>query len=723
MSSWTPDRSVLLSLLMDEVTGTKGEIEIRQDYAKLHDCVGSLPSLPSYYTGSKAEGLNLPGSDDDFMSDINYMFNIKVTQSSNNTSATSSDMMFYLHTENVLPGFALLEVPLAYHISLGSVIERINGVSYLSSNLFAQDAFNLLNSFSKFSSIIHRQGPSMEHRMFNVFGGRNQEGIDSVWSIYCNFWPNKASEWSQRPRHFGWPTTSTVSSIISFGCHVVAVGHPHSNTNLTEWRISFSLAERTLVCSFNHIQIQCYAVLKIILKEFIKTKCSPQNQVLCSYFIKTFLFWKFETTETNFWRDDNFRECIMYSIIEFANCLQDGVLPHYFIPDFNLLSVKLTRGAQRELLQLYDHVIQCNMSILNKCKTLRIVWSKFLSADNDQITIIHDARKSYFMRHDDLMSRSCHQLANKCLLFKFDNYRSSLNFFCGHGPLAINSYSTVYNLIIQPVQITPISKILALSCDTDLKPLVVKQIMLNKFIESSIKPYPRNKMLYKLHLLAHKEPPTFDVSTSKLWYTIVLLSKGDFTSALSIVNTVLSSIPPFAFWVFPFARYDNAEAEQLYAETFMNSRNTIFARAGKAWLMPLSFEKYMTALVPLAIQIELFFSEGFLGNLPVRVSPFVMIHYLAFQCYHGLGENEKRDNALRQLLDTVNSNVQVHPFYFHSYNIAGHCLLIVGHIGRARDMFKRSDQLIKPYLPLVSSSENTAAAWYLQNFCLNSSSL
>ena len=146
-----------------------------------------------------------------------------------------------------------------------------------------------------------------------------------------------------------------------------------------EWRISFSLAERTLVWSFNHVQMQCYALLKIIQKEFIKVRCNPPNQVLCSYFIKTFLFWKYETTELSFWREDNLRHCIKFLLVEFSKCVQEGVISHYFIPRFNLLSIKLTRAAQAEILQLLDIITQSDISILKECRTLHSVWSEFLS--------------------------------------------------------------------------------------------------------------------------------------------------------------------------------------------------------------------------------------------------------------------------------------------------------------------------------------------------------
>ena len=151
-----------------------------------------------------------------------------------------------------------------------------------------------------------------------------------------------------------------------------------------QWRISFSVAERTLAWSFNHAQMQCYAVMKLILKEFIKVQSSENTKdVLCSYFIITFLFWQYEETDPSFWQIKNLRGCIMYLLREFCKSLQGGVLRHYFIPQFNLLEVKLTRSAQRELLQLFDIVIQYDMAIMADCPSLAGVWTKFrIGRDN-----------------------------------------------------------------------------------------------------------------------------------------------------------------------------------------------------------------------------------------------------------------------------------------------------------------------------------------------------
>ena len=99
--------------------------------------------------------------------------------------------------------------------------------------------------------------------------------------------------------------------------------------------------------------------MKVVLKEFIKVQCPEEhNDTLCSFFIKTFLFWQYEKTDQSFWHSANLSECLRYLFNKFRKCIQTGLLMHYFIPYHNLLEVKLMREAQTRLLQLYDIVIQ-----------------------------------------------------------------------------------------------------------------------------------------------------------------------------------------------------------------------------------------------------------------------------------------------------------------------------------------------------------------------------
>ena len=303
MASWTPAYSVLLSQLLDDVVGTEDIVHIRQDYCRIWDCTLSTKDATNdnvYYTGSRAEGLDLPGSDDDAKLDINNIANLSIIQNIQDASTATHRSVFCMKTKNVPPCFAMLKsVNQVQHGLLFDACQLIDNTMYLSSFLFVHNAESEMNT-DTYNQKISRQGPSLER--WTPYMDTSESGIDNVMSIHCQFWPDSALEWSTRPRQSVWPYPNEIKSIVDFGFHLVPVGHPNSAMNMMEWRISFSVAEQTLVWSFNHVQIQCYAVMKIILKEFITPHCRPDNRVLCSYFVKTFLFWKYEETDLSFWR-------------------------------------------------------------------------------------------------------------------------------------------------------------------------------------------------------------------------------------------------------------------------------------------------------------------------------------------------------------------------------------------------------------------------------------
>ena len=83
MGSWTLDHNRYLSLLLDDVTGTEDIVKIRQDLCKIHDCIELVcdKTINKNFTGSKSEGLQLPGSDVDLMYDMNNLYDIEVSES------------------------------------------------------------------------------------------------------------------------------------------------------------------------------------------------------------------------------------------------------------------------------------------------------------------------------------------------------------------------------------------------------------------------------------------------------------------------------------------------------------------------------------------------------------------------------------------------------------------------------------------------------------------
>ena len=72
-------------------------MRIRQDYCRVRDCIKSTGyNINTYYTGSKAERLDLPGSDDGFTLDINSRPICKLFKQSRDTPGATQQNMFMM---------------------------------------------------------------------------------------------------------------------------------------------------------------------------------------------------------------------------------------------------------------------------------------------------------------------------------------------------------------------------------------------------------------------------------------------------------------------------------------------------------------------------------------------------------------------------------------------------------------------------------------------------
>ena len=663
MAEWSPEHNTYLSCLLDDVTGSEESVRTRQEFCKIDDCISSINPANRYYTGSKAEGLDLPGSDDDFMFDINNPADIEVSESLQDLVRSTRRNKLLIVTDSVPPAFAMLKcVTLQDPLLLRSVVP-MNNEAYLSSQQFVSSPW-LESERTKTSQI---QGPSVE--TWDEYADTSASGQDNVPSILCKFWPTSAAEWKDRPCHYGWPSQQDKEYIEQFGCHLVPVGHPLSARKSLEWRLSFSIAERTLVWSFNHTQMQCYAVMKLILKEYVKTKCTEKHQsVLCSYFIKTFLFWQFEKTERSFWQKATLSGCIMYLFHEFYSCIQTGVLRHYFVPRFNLLEIKLTPNAQTELLKIFGEVIETGFAIIGHCHSLSGVFANFIAVRD--------------WRHCEMRTTEIHRLRI------LDNDGNTMTYvlqimFLIHAlqtRYKSSSYDSLFSVFVSLTcgSSSPALTMFTIRC-------VCRLIVIRALYYSS---HQSNRYLYFFMKSLIKKVYDTDIASSKLWLGTFLLQQGDYDGSLQNVMDVLSSIPPYALYNVGRGIASGDDSKQLYVDRYCGRNTDILCRAKEAWLFHMRIYHSQYSFVPRAIQIEIDYCDPLIG---VLISPFIYAYYLMFLCYHGLGQYDNRDRALRQLVDTVKDRERC-GFIHHSYNIAGHCLLMAGNVEMARNMFLESAQ-------------------------------
>lgn len=131
------------------------------------------------------------------------------------------------------------------------------------------------------------------------------------------------------------------------------------------------MAEQRLVKAMNHTQMLCYGLLKIVLKEGIAKRLTEKD-ILCSYFLKTCMFWVIEETDNdnNIWTKTRLYSCYqmcMNKLIEWAehcNC------PNYLIPENNMFVGKVDEKSKRGIIDILKEYRDGGYELLSKCETL-----------------------------------------------------------------------------------------------------------------------------------------------------------------------------------------------------------------------------------------------------------------------------------------------------------------------------------------------------------------
>ena len=157
---------------------------------------------------------------------------------------------------------------------------------------------------------------------------------DHVYCLHGPSWPPCTSEFLTRPRPHGWPSQSLIDKIQLAGCHVVGVGHPQSDNKDTEWRWSFSAAEKELIHDMCDTMAGVMYLLKAVKNKHWTKEDPDKPTTFCSYYIKTACLWVCEETDqSNTVIMDLYRQVIDWLL----TCYRTHTLPHYFIRGQNLI--------------------------------------------------------------------------------------------------------------------------------------------------------------------------------------------------------------------------------------------------------------------------------------------------------------------------------------------------------------------------------------------------
>nr|XP_022305592.1 uncharacterized protein LOC111112406 [Crassostrea virginica] len=327
-----------------QIVGTSVQVAIRREMTDIREMVerrvAANDDVIVMEGGSVREGFRLNGSDIDYMGWPNDhrviwdMFQSELYYTENKTLILSD-------SSESPPGFTLLELLTpTTNRKVQSACVPMNDRIYISSSLYRQQTLS------------HHYPGSIGHGPCE--SGEVPGGIkyDLAWCFASDFWPLSASYWINRCH--SWPDREVVNEIVRNGCHFVPIGHPLGLHEQEEWRISFSLAEHKLVHSMNLCQFLTYGLLKIFLKEVIDEQSEETNQLLCSYHMKTVIFWVIQQNAVQLWCPQNLLAGFWVCFKLLLKWVYEGACPNFFIPENNLFLSKVHGSAQKKLfLQLH----------------------------------------------------------------------------------------------------------------------------------------------------------------------------------------------------------------------------------------------------------------------------------------------------------------------------------------------------------------------------------
>src|SRR6218665_1072145 len=210
------------------------------------------------------------------------------------------------------------------------------------------------------------RGPAINRRIEGIY----KFATDEVRCMWCHQWPKEAQSWLSRPRYNGWPTTDVISEVVQSGCHLVYTQHRSCRNDKLQWRFSFSIAELILLQSWTQTQQIIYHLLRFLAKrELIQKDCPKEDEVLCTYHLKTLMLWACEQKSPEWWNSSSVISICSELLKMLSKLFKRNYCPNYFIPEANLFHkhpiLKIVEKFEKRLDEFCNSGVLCNWFVEN----------------------------------------------------------------------------------------------------------------------------------------------------------------------------------------------------------------------------------------------------------------------------------------------------------------------------------------------------------------------
>ena len=505
----------------------------------------NFPEKPSIlHTGSSGEGLGILGND----SDIMYEFLSRKLKFEN----TNEPEFLFIDTKNCPPGFC--------HV----IIKKINLLFYKFNICFDEtftiEGVDYLRRDNFILSLMTDQ-PLLKNGIQN--GPAITSGnADYVPSLKCSGWPEECNTYFNRARY--WPEQIKLDEIYNKGMHIVGTASTDiPPATFIEFRLSFSLAEKTLIRDLSMIQFITYYFLKI-LKDWLKTQNGSGDYIIKSYFIKTIFLWNCEKVPKDSWTKTNFLLNAKQCISELCSCFKKKNLPHLFLNNCNLLAnypdSQVNEGMEdlKNMIISWENTVQSVFFLDDFIKLLRLAalrpLTRKMRAEIKENSIL-DFKTLY--RIDRLAL--CIE-ADALSIFTFD---------------MLPDYSANVSVLFKSIEeaIRNISEIVldrfSSLCKVLLTRLICIQTVLHRRGRSKMK-FCIKKLTEANHTIRYPISGFIDSVSSKVWLAYFFYLAKENGKAQETINSIenLDSVSPIGY---SYIKLTNVEQNLLQHDVFLKN--------------------------------------------------------------------------------------------------------------------------------------------------------
>ncbi|XP_033740619.1 uncharacterized protein LOC117327654 [Pecten maximus] len=651
--------SKLLSTLLDwKYSRTEEEVDINRRALIIEEHIRSLKSDPSNIItlGSAGEGLKLKGSDRDVMN-VHKGVIVMYPDESIPSNIAQKTILYMKKAQSCRPGYVNLQLrqtgptlPVALLYSL----VKIKGLVFASSDLYRDHIVCSMNTAMDLN--YRSNGPSSSNNILTT-------EVDYVFAFACNSWPREAKEWVTRTRLYGWPSQTLIDKIVKNGCHVVPVGDKCSEDTLLQWRISFATSERSLIHSFTHIQLKVYVLLKYFLKQIKETlkQVIGDDDILCSYFLKTVLFHAIENSSQLFWQDKHLFTCFWFCFNILITWVRAGFCPNYFIPENNLFKRKVHGLHQQILLDIlgnfYDMKWMC-LSVGNFF--IPTIWEDLCNSSMqaelsrpktvEEITIHKDVTVSSCLQHMPMSNRVISMCAN------IETIRIVIELLSTSKTDFDEIYTYNY----------------AMKC---LQTVATNQVYPDHMAATKNKARYRSLRKCKRWMI-----PSASMGTDLLYLATFYFLTGNISKTLEMCKQQGIQI---AYLDFP--NINSQEKREIFTRKYPEHGH-MFQRLRTIYTHDIVFQKHDVVCLP-HLHPELLKCATFLA---IPALPYAL--FLSFLCCHELGDTCGQDVALCHLRDIQHDDQDGGCMYWIVHTLLGICYQTLGDYHRAIGAYWESAQ-------------------------------